>query len=102
MIRALAALAVLASGSLAVLPAQAQDAAAYLAATCSNCHGTDGRPAGSGMPGLAGLAPAYFAEQMNEFREGKRPATVMHQIAKGYTDQQIALMASFFARQKNK
>jgi cytochrome c553 len=37
---------------------------------------------------------------MNEFKNGKRPATVMHQLAKGYTDQQIELMAGYFAAQK--
>ena len=33
------------------------------------------------------------------FRDGKRPATVMHQIAKGYSDQQVEELADFFGRQ---
>ena len=37
---------------------------------------------------------------MQEFKSGKRPATVMHQHAKGYTDQQIELMADYFSKQK--
>jgi cytochrome c553 len=37
---------------------------------------------------------------MRAFRDGKRPATVMHQIAKGYTDVQIEALASWFAAQK--
>ena len=57
----------------------------YVAGTCTNCHGTPGRSAGA-MPSLAGLAAAYFVEQMRAFREGRRPATVMHQLAKGYSD----------------
>ena len=86
----------------AILPASAQTSdVRYLAANCANCHGTDGRAAaGAGMPGLAGLSPAYFVEQMNAFRDGKRQATIMHQISKGYTDAQIAAMAQFFAAQK--
>jgi sulfide dehydrogenase cytochrome subunit len=73
----------------------------YVAANCANCHGTDGRAApGGGMPGLAGLAPTYFVEQMNAFRAGTRQATIMHQIAKGYTDAEIAQMAAYFAAQK--
>jgi cytochrome c553 len=36
---------------------------------------------------------------MRAFRDGKRPATVMHQIAKGYSDAQIEAMASWFAAQ---
>lgn len=78
----------------------AAGAGAYLAGTCANCHGTDGRSAGGGgMPGLAGMSRAYLVEQMNAFRAGTRPATIMHQIAKGYTDEQIAQLAEFFARQ---
>ena len=84
----------------AVLPAQAQQAR-YLAANCANCHGTDGRSAGGGgMPGLAGLSATYFVEQMKAFREGKRQATIMHQIAKGYTDEQIAHLSAYFAAVK--
>ncbi len=82
------------------VPAHAQSAQ-YLAANCANCHGTDGRSAGGGgMPGLAGLSPTYFAEQMKAFREGTRKATIMHQLAKGYTEQQIADLAEYFARQQ--
>ena len=71
-----------------------------LAATCANCHGTDGRAVpGQPMVSLAGLPEAYFIEQMKAFRDGKRPATVMHQIAKGYSDEQIAALAAYFAAQ---
>ena len=81
--------------------ANAQEAR-YLASNCANCHGTDGRSAGDGgMPGLAGLSRTYFLEQMNAFRSGARQATVMHQIAKGYDQQQLSLLADFFAQQKS-
>jgi cytochrome c553 len=36
---------------------------------------------------------------MRAFRDGKRPATVMHQIAKGYTDTQIDAIAAWYAAQ---
>lgn len=83
----------------------AQDAEAIklvgLAATCAACHGTQGKAvAGGAMPRLAGLDAAYTAEQMRAFRDGKRPATVMHQIAKGYSDAQITALAAYFAAQK--
>ena len=86
----------------AIAPASAQSPEIrYIAANCANCHGTDGRAAsGGGMPGLAGLSASYFIEQMNAFRSGARQATIMHQIAKGYTDAQIAGMAQYFAAQK--
>ena len=72
-----------------------------LAATCANCHGTAGKgiPNGS-IPKLAGLKTDYFIEQMQAFKSGTRPATIMHQLAKGYSDEQIRLMASYFASQQ--
>ena len=95
-------LAILAAAALAgAQPALAQPIE-YIAANCANCHGTDGRSAGGGgMPGLAGLSAAYFVEQMKAFREGKRQATIMHQLAKGYTDAEIAALAEYFAKQKS-
>ena len=85
--------------------AQAQDAdanaraARYLAANCANCHGTTGSAQGS-MPSLAGQQKTFIVDQMKAFRDGKRAATIMHQLAKGYTDQQIELIADHFSRQK--
>lgn len=72
-----------------------------LAATCANCHGTDGRAvAGSGNARLAGQSKEYIVSQMMAFREGTRPATVMHQLAKGYSNAQIDQLAAYFAAQK--
>ena len=74
-------------------------AAGVLASNCSNCHGTLGNAQGA-MPSLAGQQKTYIVEHMRAFRDGKRPATIMHQLAKGYTDQQIDSIAEFFSRQK--
>lgn len=68
-----------------------------LAATCASCHGTDGRPADAAMPPLAGLPQDVFTAQMRAFRSGERPATVMHQISRGYTDAQVEALAAYFA-----
>src|SRR3989442_10791292 len=88
-----------ASLAAAPLAATAQECAARsLAATCANCHGTDGRSVTKEVAPLAGLPREHIAEQMKAFRDGLRPATVMHQIAKGYSDQQIELVADYFAR----
>ncbi len=71
-----------------------------LAATCGQCHGTDGHAIdGAAVPGLAGLPASYLVEQMSAFRSGARPATVMHQIARGYSDAQIDQLARYFAAQ---
>jgi cytochrome c553 len=37
---------------------------------------------------------------LNDYKSGNLPATIMHQIAKGYTDEQIKLIAGYFAAQK--
>jgi cytochrome subunit of sulfide dehydrogenase len=72
-----------------------------LAATCANCHGTHGvAVANANVPGLAGLPASYISEQMKAFKNGTRPATVMHQLAKGYSDAQIEQIAAYFAAQK--
>jgi cytochrome subunit of sulfide dehydrogenase len=88
----------------AAAPSSAQDANALnlrsLAATCANCHGTGGRAvANAAIPGLAGIPTVYMIEQMKAFKAGTRTATVMHQIAKGYSDLQVEQLAAYFAAQ---
>ena len=69
-----------------------------LAAQCANCHGTNGKSV-SEVASLAGQPKNVIVQKMKDFRDGKLPATVMHQLAKGYTDEQVALMANFFSKQ---
>jgi cytochrome c553 len=91
-----------AATTLAAMPAAGQDDQALarsLAATCANCHGTGGVSQGT-VASLAGQPKAEIVRKMQEFRDGKRPATIMHQLAKGYTEQQIDLVAGWFAAQK--
>lgn len=95
-------LAAVAAAPLAAL-AQTPDALYVrgLAATCANCHGTNGHTAsGSAVPGLAGMPREYMLRQLAAFRDGSRPATVMHQIAKGYSQAQLDQIAGYFAAQK--
>jgi len=84
-----------------VAAAQAPDTnlARNIAAGCANCHGTNGVSQG-GMPSLAGQAKADLVRKMQDFRAARTPATVMTQLAKGYTDEQIDLVAGWFAAQK--
>jgi cytochrome subunit of sulfide dehydrogenase len=77
------------------------DLARNLAATCATCHGTNGQAVqGAGMEALAGIDKAKALQKLNEFRSGAKPASIMHQISKGFTDEQLDLMAAFFAAQK--
>lgn len=72
-----------------------------LAATCANCHGTNGQALkGSGMDALAGMEKAKILQKLADFKSGDKPASIMHQIAKGYSDAQLDLIAAYFAAQK--
>ncbi len=71
-----------------------------LAANCAACHGTNGRPApGSTLAGLAGKPRDELLMAMTQFKTGKKPATLMHQLAKGYSDEELAALADWFSRQ---
>ena len=80
--------------------AQDPNAARSLAATCFTCHGTNGVSVNNVPPGLAGQNKDYLLQQLRDFRDGKRPATIMHQQARGYTDAQLEQIAGYFAAQK--
>jgi sulfide dehydrogenase cytochrome subunit len=98
---ALAAISLgLCAGAASAQNAQALNTRA-LAATCANCHGTQGAAVpNASVPGLAGMPASYIVEQMRAFKAGTRPATVMHQLAKGYSDAQIETIAAYFAAQR--
>lgn len=72
-----------------------------LAATCAQCHGTEGHAVqGEALTRLAGLQEEYILSQLMAFRSGQRPATIMHQITRGYSQEQLETLAKFFSQQK--
>lgn len=83
------------------LAASAQDAnlGRNLAATCANCHGTNGQAKGDMKP-LAGMPAEKLLALVADYKSGAQPASIMHQIAKGYSEEQIRLVAAYFAAQK--
>ena len=69
------------------------------AAGCASCHGTNGQ-AQSGNEPLAGVNKDEMLKKLLDFKRGAKPATIMHQLSKGYTDDQLAAIAAWFAAQK--
>ena len=87
--------------SAALAQAQSSPLGRNLAATCANCHGTNGQARGDSKP-LAGVSAEKITAALADYKSGAQPATIMHQIAKGYTDDQIKLIAAYFAAQPAK
>lgn len=85
------------SGAVVAAP---PDAGTMLAETCAGCHGPNGSSHGPAIPTIAGMAKETFVDYMKAYQEGSRPATIMDRLAKGYTEQEINLMAAHFAKQK--
>jgi len=73
--------------------------AAVLANACGGCHGTDGASIGA-MPSIKGKKKAFIKQSLLDFRDGKKKATVMDRISKGYDDKQIEMLAEYFSAQK--
>ena len=84
----------------AAIPAAAQGAnPQLLSVSCAGCHGPQGRSPGP-MPSLYGRTADSVAQILMEFKAGRRPATVMTRIAKGYGDDEIKSLSQEIARWK--
>ena len=71
-----------------------------MASACAMCHGTNGKPvANSPVAGLAGKPRDEIVQSMAQFKAGTKPATIMHQIARGYSDAEVAALADYFSTQ---
>lgn len=52
------------------------------------------------MESLAGQPKDDLQKKLLDFKTGKKPATIMHQLSKGYSDEQIEQLAAYFAALK--
>lgn len=82
------------------LPVHAAPVGQRLYANCAACHGTTGHTVGGTLPPLAGQPRDTLIAAMRAFKSGERPATIMHQIAKGYSDEQIEQIAAYLSTAK--
>lgn len=72
-----------------------------LALSCSGCHGTDGKSA-SIIPSIYGKSTGYIESALLDFKAGTRTSTVMGRHAKGYTAEEIHLIAEYFGNLSKK
>ncbi|MEO5364041.1 MAG: hypothetical protein H7838_10530 [Magnetococcus sp. DMHC-8] len=80
--------------------AEADATGPMLANTCAGCHGTNGISGGPAMPTIAGMPAKYLKAVMADFKSDKRPSTIMGRLAKGYTEEETALIADVLSKQK--
>ncbi|MFW3614255.1 c-type cytochrome [Billgrantia antri] len=70
---------------------------ALMADSCANCHGTDGQLIGS-VPTIAGRPAAVLEARLLAFKHDEASdATIMDRIAKGFTDDELAVLAEHFS-----
>jgi sulfide dehydrogenase cytochrome subunit len=69
------------------------------ASSCSGCHGADAGVV-TPVPRLEGRPAAEIVAQMEAFRSGKTPATVMDRLAKGFSDAEVQAIATWYAARK--
>ena len=74
--------------------------ASTMAHSCAACHGTNGQLGDEYFMPLAGMPVQQFVATMADFREGKRAATLMGHVARGFTDADLKAMGEFFAAVK--
>ncbi len=66
-----------------------------LALSCSTCHGTDGKSVGI-IPSINGRSAAYLEAALKAFKSGSRYSTVMSRHARGYSDDELRLIAEYY------
>jgi sulfide dehydrogenase cytochrome subunit len=74
----------------------ASDVGVVLSMPCAGCHGSDGASTGE-APTIGGLSEAYLKATLVNYKNDARYGTVMNRIAKGYTEEELAAIAKYFA-----
>jgi cytochrome c553 len=82
--------------STSALPAPSVEAGATKAATCQACHGANGNSTNTEWPSLAGIGADYIAEQLKNFKTGKRASPVMMPMAANLTADDMADLGAYF------
>ena len=68
------------------------------ASSCTGCHAA--AASSNAMRGLGGIPAAEIMAKMVAFKSGGAQATIMDRIAKGFTEEEIRAIATWYAAQK--
>jgi cytochrome c553 len=69
------------------------------ASSCMACHGTDGKAEGVGLT-IGGQSADELHKDLLDYKSGKKQGTIMHQHARGYTDDELKRIALYFSQVK--
>ncbi len=72
------------------------EAGAAKAVVCQACHGANGNSANPQWPSLAGIGAAYIAEQLKNFKDGKRTNPVMMPNVAALSADDMADLGAYF------
>ena len=85
--------------ALLALPQGAQadetDPGVRLAANCFTCHGDGVKNLGA-IPSLIGITEEKMIETLLAFRADAKTSTIMGRISKGYSEEELKLIAAYF------
>ena len=94
-------LCALASLAAAQAPPPPQDGR-LLASNCFQCHGTNGNTVVGGFGSLAGKSSNDIFQTLKELAAQTDPNEIMPVHARGYTDEQLRLIANYFSTQQGR
>lgn len=97
MLAGMSAVALAQAAKPAAVPKQVQE---IITGRCALCHGPEGESASAVYPRLAAQHPDYLQKQLKDFRDGRRKSDTMSEMAKDLKDEDIAVLANFFAGKK--
>lgn len=84
------------SSSIAETEAKQAEALVF---NCYTCHATDDGRSGE-IPKLTGISAKRLEEKLLLFRLDQEQATIMNRIAKGYSEDEIKVIADYLANLK--
>jgi len=67
-----------------------------IALSCSGCHADEARP---GIPALSGLSSGDLYDSLSSYKRSTDGSTVMHRIARGYSDEELQRLAEHFGEE---